>query len=401
MSLQKFNLSDSTHTGKRIIRGFAKTLFVLLVVHFLIEATGNHHLYNTLASTVFQGRLGPEIEEYKGMVNAELEVGTPEPWPIAKSYGQIQLSESEEAYHQEWQSVSFVVIHKDSLLFEQYWEDFGPDTISNSFSMAKSVVGVLAGIAIDEGYFSGVEEPIYKRMAQYGDSLGRKISVKHLLTMSSGIDFDENYLNPFAFPAKANYGDNLELLVSNYHPAYEPGVYFDYQSGTTQVLAEYLTKCIKRPLSEYASDKLWSEIGAENPALWSLDHEDGEEKAFCCINATARDFARIGKLYKDHGKWNGKQIVDSAYVAASVSYPGLQEREDDSECKRYGYSWWLGEHKNMDFFFMRGIKGQYVLVVPEKDLIVVRMGRKRDVGKNWPHPDDVYNYLDMGLKMIE
>jgi CubicO group peptidase (beta-lactamase class C family) len=372
----------------------------MLVFHFLVEATGNHHLYNTLANTVFQGRLGPGIEEYKDMPNRVVAHENPERWPTSLKIGSYSLSEEEENYHSEFGSVSFVVIHKDSLVFEKYWDDFGPDSISNSFSMAKSIVGVLTGIAIHKGLIKSVDQPVHEFLPQYGEGLGRTLTIKHLLTMSAGINFDENYINPFAFPAKANYGDNLELLLTNYEVVDAPGKYFDYQSGATQILSEIVAKAGKDHIAHLATEWLWREVGAENNALWSLDREGGEEKAFCCFNATAKDFARVGKLYKDFGKWNNKQLLDSSYVTAATSFTGLLET-DGEPCLRYSYSWWLGEHKNMPFFFMRGIKGQYVMVIPEKDLILVRMGRKRDDANKWPHPDDVFNYIDMALNMID
>jgi len=372
---------------------------VLLVIHFIVEATGHHYIYRTLAMTVFKGKLGPDIEEYKDSPNRVIAAGEPQPWPVSVHYNQKQLSAEEEAYHKEFKSVSFLVIHRDSLLFERYWEDFGPDTISNSFSMAKSIVGLLTGIAIDQGKIESVDKPVYWYLPQYEYDLARDMTIGDLLTMSSGIDFNENYLNPFAFPAKANYGDNLELLVDRYKVSEPPGHYFDYQSGSTQILAFAIMAATRSSLSDYASQNVWQKIGAENRALWGLDREGGSEKAFCCINATARDFARIGRVYKDHGRWNDERIVDSAYVARSVSRQELLNR-DGTPCRIYGYSWWLGEHRGLDFFFMRGIKGQYVFVIPDLDLIIVRMGRYRDSSGSQPHPNDVYSYVDMGLKMI-
>lgn len=385
----------------RLGRFSFKLAVVLLLVHFFIEATGYHYLYTTLSKTVFQGRLGPDILEYREMANATVHKGNPQPWPTKAEYGNLELSDEDQKYHEKNESVSFVVIHRDSLLFEQYWQGFGPDSISNSFSMAKSIVSALIGIAIDEGKLEGVTAPVYKYMPQFDTELGRELTVKHLLTMSSGMNFDEDYLNPFAFPAKANYGKNLELLLQEYQLIETPGKYFKYQSGSTQILAFLVAGVTRTDIADYASAKLWRKIGAENDALWSRDRKNGMEKAFCCFNSTARDFARIGKLYKDHGKWNGVQIIDSAYVAASVRPSGTLEISGEP-CEIYGYQWWIGEDNGLEFFFMRGIQGQYVLVVPEKDLIVVRMGRKRDFGKRQrPHPDDVYRYLNMGLEMID
>jgi CubicO group peptidase (beta-lactamase class C family) len=381
-------------------RRLQKTLTALLLMHFVVEVTGHHYLYNTLKMTIFKGQLGPGIQEFNEMPNRQIPAFYPDPWVESANYGSTRLSQEALEYHKNNESVSFVVIHRDSLLHEQYWDGFHEKSKSNSFSMAKSIVSLLVGIAIDEGKLESVDKPVYFYLPQYRDGEGEKLTIEHLLTMSSGIDFDEHYLNPFAFPARANYGDDLEFLLTNYKVTEEPGVYYEYKSGNTQILAMLVSGSMRRPLAHLAGEYVWGKIGAEHFALWSLDHEDGMEKAFCCINATARDFARIGKLYKDHGQWNGEQIVDSAYVAASIQPSGTLNK-DGSLNTTYGYQWWMGDHKGLDFFFMRGIKGQYVLVVPEKDLIVVRMGRKRDNGTyERPHPDDVYNYLDMGLRMI-
>ena len=382
-------------------RRFLKLLTALLLIHFVVEVTGHHYLYNTLKMTVFKGQFGPSIQEFNEMHNRQIPAFNPDPWVEAKEFNTNVLSSEELSYHEQNESVSFIVIHRDSLLHEQYWDGFHEKSKSNSFSMAKSIVSLLVGIAIDEGKLESVDRPVYFYLPQYRDGEGEKLTIKHLLTMSSGIDFDEHYINPFAFPARANYGDDLELLLTNYQVTEEPGVFYEYKSGNTQILAMLVSGTMKRPLSHIASEYVWSKIGAEHFALWSLDSEDGIEKAFCCINATARDFARIGKLYKDFGKWNGEQIVDSAFVVASISPAGTLNK-DGSINNIYGYQWWLGEHLGLDFFFMRGIKGQYVLVVPEKDLIVVRMGKKRDNGTyERDHPDDVYNYLDMALRMVE
>jgi CubicO group peptidase (beta-lactamase class C family) len=385
----------------RIKRSAIICLTVLLVGHFLIETTGHHYLYKTISMTLLEGRLGPSIQEYRAMPSREISAWHPQPWPRSTRAEANRLTESETDYHAQNQSVSFLVIHHDSIIYESYWDGFNADSISNSFSMSKSIIGLLTGIAIDEGKIENVDKPVYWYMPQYREGLGEELTIKHLLTMSSGIDFDEHYINPFAFPAKANYGDNLELLLCDYSVTEKPGERFHYKSGNTQLLGHIISDVMRTSLSDMATKHVWSKIGAEKFALWSLDHEDGMEKAFCCINATARDFARIGKLYKDHGKWNGTVVVDSTYVAASIMPSGTQNL-DGTVCNTYGYQWWLGHHAQSDFFFMRGIKGQYVLVSPQHDLVVVRLGRKRDVGSGeHPHPDDVYTYLEMGKRMIE
>jgi CubicO group peptidase (beta-lactamase class C family) len=144
-------------------------------------------------------------------------------------------------------------------------------------------------------------------------------------------------------------------------------------------------------------------MGAEKTALWQLDsQEKGMEKAFCCLATNVRDFARFGKLYKNHGLWNGNQLLDSTFVALSVK-PRFEESP------KYGYGWWLDDFQGKKVFMMRGHLGQYVLVVPEEDLIVVRLGHLNDKEKapnskisgGDPFTKDIYVYLEGGLEMIE
>jgi CubicO group peptidase (beta-lactamase class C family) len=123
------------------------------------------------------------------------------------------------------------------------------------------------------------------------------------------------------------------------------------------------------------------------------------EKASCCFYSTARDFTRLGQLYLNQGNWDGQQIVDSSFVSNSIRAADLVT-EDGDKNKTYGYQWWVGEHRGLNFFYMRGIKGQYVLVVPEKELVITRLGRKRHYVEDRIHPEDVYHFLDMGLRMI-
>jgi CubicO group peptidase (beta-lactamase class C family) len=218
--------------------------------------------------------------------------------------------------------------------------------------------------------------------------------------MSSGIAFDEDYVNPFAYPAEAYYGSDLRKLTLAYSQVDEkPGATFRYLSGNTQLLGFVLSKATGKTISEYASEKLWIPMGCEHNAFWSLDAEDGEEKAFCCLNSNARDFARIGKLYLDSGRWNGKQIVPETYALESVAVTGLKN-DDGTARLSYGFSWWMiPQYKGHHIFYARGILGQYVLAIPDLNMIVVRLGSKRLPNDSDDVPADVYYYLDAALEM--
>jgi CubicO group peptidase (beta-lactamase class C family) len=376
-------------------------LGVVLAVHFTLELTNHRYIYNVLNLTVFKGKLGPSIDEFPAFANDTIQAGAHQIWNLSRNYNKRVLPQKYLDEHERLGSVAYLVIHRDSILHEQYWDEYGPDSHSNSFSMAKSIVSALIGVAITEGHIKSVQDPVCNYLPEYCEGLGSELTIEDLLTMSAGINFDEHYMNPFAFPAKANYGRDLRELISEYEVVDTPGKVYSYQSGVTQILGFVVEAATGETLAHYAQEKLWKPMGARNYALWSLDHENGEAKAFCCFNSNARDFARFGKLYHQNGNWNGKQLIDSAFVANSI-IPAEHLVETNGEVnERYGYQWWTAPSYNnkYDVFYMRGILGQYVFVVPEEDLIIVRLGHKRDKAGEFELPKDVYFWIDGGLEI--
>ena len=148
------------------------------------------------------------------------------------------------------------------------------------------------------------------------------------------MDWDEDYYNPFGVTAEAYFSEHLDTLMLRLNFTDKPGEKFHYQSGSTQLMGLIIERATGKKLSEYLSLKLWQPMQASHPAEWSLDKKGGVEKAYCCLNSNALDFARFGQLYLDQGNWNGQQLIDSSYVAASL-HPDLSAN--------YGYSWWLYE----------------------------------------------------------
>lgn len=360
--------------------------------------TGHSYLYKGVANTYLKGRTGPNIDEFRIFYNRMVEAGEHHPWPVSSSYNSKEIPEQYEADFLQYKTIAYLIIKNDSLVFEKYWDEYSEDSYTNSFSMAKTIVSILTGIAIREEKIKSIDQPVCDFLPEYCDEPNQKLSIKHLLTMSSGIGFDEDYAGAFNFPAKAYYGSDLEKLVRHYQMTEEPGKTFDYQSGTTQLLGFVLEKATGTTLSEYASEKLWKPLGAKNPAFWSLDREDGHEKAYCCFNSNARDFARLGQLYLDSGRWKGQQIVPEEFALNSVKIANLLEKNGEPTT-RYGYSWWLLKHKGHKVFYARGILGQYVFVLPEKNLVVVRLGHKRAQNAKANPPDDVLMWLDAALNI--
>lgn len=365
------------------------TLSVFIIVNLAILISGNTYIYKTL----LYNNVG--IDDYKIFENREVKISQPQPWHNAKNYNQINLPEQLQKALLEYETSAFLVIQNDSVKYEQYWDGYDDKTISGSFSVAKTIVGILIGIAIDEGKIKSIDQPVGDFLEGFKEGQNASLSIKHLLMMSAELDWDESYNSPFASTTKTYYGSDITKPVLATKVMNEPGKRFLYQSCNTELLALILEKATGKTLSGYASEKLWQPMGAEHPALWSLDHKNGHEKAYCCFNSTARDYARIGYLFLKKGNWNGKQLVSEDYVNASVSPAPVLNEEGTKSCDFYGYHWWLTNRNGHNIFYARGILGQYIIAIPDKNIIIVRLGKKRgEKPKGDVHSIDFYAYID-------
>ncbi len=387
---------------RKILKWIGILLFLLILVfNLFILCTGRFYLYSGIADTYLRGRTTPAIDEYYHFENRTIQTGAPQEWPDAKDYNSKQLSATMEENNKRLGTVAYLVIRNDSLRFEKYYDRFKDSSRVNSFSMGKTFVSIMVGIAMDEGKIKSVDQPVGDFIPEFKTGDNARLTIRHLLTMSSGINFDEDYVNPLAFPAQAYYGTELEKLLYKYKVTAEPGKVFKYLSGNSAILGIVLERATGKHISDYASEKLWKPMGATMPAFWSLDHKDGLEKAYCCFNSNARDFARFGQLYLDSGRWHRKQLVSEAYVKQSVKLAGLVD-DDGKPNLRYGYSWWiLPEYKGHSIFYARGIKGQYIIVIPDQKMVIVRLGQKREVEKRNDHPVDLFSYIDEALDLCK
>lgn len=361
---------------------------IILIANLAIWATGTTYIYKALIHQ--QANIDDlNIFEFRTIPNN----GPKMPWPSAIDKNTHPLSDSLRKTLTETESVAFLVIKNDSIKYEEYWDGYGDSSYSNSFSMAKSIISILVGIAIDEGKIGSVNDPIGKYLPIYNSGELAKITIKDLLRMASGLNFHESYSTPINQTTDAYYGNDLKKLVFSLKAEKPAGTEFKYKSGDTQLLGLVLSAATGKTNAAYASEKLWSKIGAEHDAKWSLDHVDGDEKAFCCFYTNARDFARIGKLYLQKGKWNNEQIVDSNWVNISTESNGLND-EFGNQTDYYGYQWWVLKNAKVPAFYCRGILGQYIIVVPSKNTIIVRLGKKRGGKKVNNHPYEVIQFVN-------
>lgn len=383
---------------KKLLKGIVYTIIgIVILVNLIIVFSGRYYIYKAIPNTIFKGRFGPGIDEYRIFANRKVETGKPQPWPIASDYNKKSIPDTSLSKIRGFGTIAFLIVKNDSLRYEQYWEGHSDTSHTNSFSMAKSITSILTGIAIEEGKIKSVDEKVSDFIPEYKQGMDSLLRIKDLLTMSSGINFDESYISPFAYPAEAYYGTQLIKTTLGYKVTSTPGKEFIYLSGNSTLLGYIVTKATGKKLAEYASEKLWQPLGAEYPAYWGLDHKGGMEKAYCCFNSNARDFARIGQLYLDSGKWHGVQLIPKDYVLASIK-PEITAY--------YGYNWWILSCEGHIIPYCRGILGQYIFVIPDLKMVVVRLGRKRGPvetttidGKEYNIPTDALVYLEAALQM--
>lgn len=381
---------------KFLIKFFKWFIIIISSIIILMYVFDVDYLLRAVRTIYFKGYTTAFLEDYKEFPNRTIKKGVGQPWAISKDYNSVPSTETLNKTHNELQSIAYLIIKNDSIWHESYYDGFGKDSKSNSFSLAKSVVSAALGKAIMDGKIKSLDQKVTDFFPELKGKYAKEVTVGDLSSMASGLSWDEKYYSPFSIVTKAYFDDNLKDIILGLDIKEKPGQHFKYLSGATQLLAMCIEKATGKYLSDYVSESFWKPMGAENDALWQLDEADtGIEKAYCCIASNARDFARFGKLYKQHGKWNGKQILDSAFVAKSI-----QPRFADSP--EYGYGWWLHTIKGKKLYYMRGHLGQFVIVIPEDDLIIVRLGHIKGLQtKEDPHSNDLYVYVEEAYKMLE
>lgn len=379
---------------KKVIKKALRYLVILIVGIFLtlnayIVLSGRFYLYKGVANTYLVGKSGPTIYDKDVFYSSKI-TKSPNPSVLVEhaKYNTQKIPKEYRAFLDEYQTRALLVMKNDTLIYEEYWDQHNANTVSNSFSVAKTVVSLLIGIAVEEGKIKSLDDKVAKYIPEFKSKGRDKITIRHLLQMASGLDWEESAKNPLSDNAESYYGSNLYDLVTRQNLVTEPGKKFNYQSGNSQLLGFIVEKATGKDLTAYADEKIWKKIGASGDAYWSLDREGGNEKAFCCLYATARDFARLGLLIQNKGKFNGKQVFPEWYYDEMIQPAKLTTDEGISNY-RYGLHIWTYFGNANSAYYCRGIKGQYIITVPDEKLLIIRIGEERK--ENFTIPEHLKN----------
>ena len=274
-------------------------------------------------------------------------------------------------------TLSFMIVRNDSIIYENYAKEYTDTSTLSSFSVAKSFVSTLIGIAIDEGKIKSVQQPITDFIPELADKGFDKIKIKNLLKHTSGIRFSKQRYNPNSDNAQFYYTKNLRRETLKSKIEEPPGLHYNYQSENYQLLGLIIERATHQTLSNYLQEKLWKPLGMENNGFWNTDNgsKTGIEKAFCCLNATTHDYAKLGRLFLNNGYWNGKQILSAKWIKEAT-------QPDTTEGGKFNFQYnWISSPQKYGSYYAVGLYGQFIYIYPQKNIVIVRFG-KEDLNYN-------------------
>ena len=286
-----------------------------------------------------------------------------------------------------------LIIQKDSIVYEKCIGDISPDKIAGVFSVTKSVTSLLCGIAVDEGAIKSIDDPVtdYLPELMKKDPMWQKLTVRHLLDMQSGLDFDDTYslslkgkdIKQLHAMAKLNYGHDIMAQVRKLKFRCEPGTEYRYESMTTEILGLIIERATGRRFADYLEEKVWTPLGMEYPAYLSYDSKKHHAPhAFGGLALTMLDLAKIGRLYLNNGVWDGKRIVSESWVEQSTAY--LEDNDGYHFCW-YNTSCIGAEKAEYPGYYAMGIRGQVLFVNPYRNMIMVWLGLRDDTYAHIPY----------------
>ncbi|HRD88320.1 MAG TPA: serine hydrolase [Accumulibacter sp.] len=271
-------------------------------------------------------------------------------------------------YLEHTRTAAFAVLHNNRIVYERYGRGYDERSLLNSFSIAKAVLATLVGIALADGSITSLDDTVEKYRPEFAGTAYGTVTVRRLVTMTSGMA-DEPAL--LASKARYYYGDDLHVLVARTMANGSADKQWRYSDADAQMLGFVLESAVGMSVSAYLEKTLWKPLGMESDAIWSLDRDGGVEKAFCCLHARARDFARFGRLYLQHGRSNGTQLVPADWAALSV-LPAVAT----SFGHLHQQFWWRPPSDEGDFFAY-GHDGQYLYVSPRAQVVIVKFSETR------------------------
>ena len=297
-------------------------------------------------------------------------------------------------------SDGMIVLHKNEMVYENYWLGNNENKRHISWSVAKSFISALVGIAYEEGLIDSLDDPVTKYLNDFKETGYDGVTIKDILQMSSGVLFNEDYADYDSdinrFGRAVATGTSMRDFSKTLTREREPGTYMHYVSINTQVLGFLLQEVTNKSISQYLYDKIWNPLGMEDSAYFILD-DVKDEFALGGLNATLRDYAKFGLLYLQNGRWNDNQIISKQWIEDSHSTDGIHlvpgERETSSNPWGYGYQWWVPGFPDTDYT-ASGVYNQYIYIDPLSEIVIAK------TSSNYKYTSELQMSKDMHMAMF-
>ena len=297
-------------------------------------------------------------------------------------------------------SDGMIVLHKNEMVYENYWLGNNENKRHISWSVAKSFISALVGIAYEEGLIDSLDDPVTKYLDDFKETGYDGVTIKDILQMSSGVLFNEDYADYDSdinrFGRAVATGTSMRDFSKTLTREREPGTYMHYVSINTQVLGFLLQEVTNKSISQYLYNKIWNPLGMEDSAYFILD-DVKDEFALGGLNATLRDYAKFGLLYLQNGRWNDNQIISKQWIEDSHSTDGIHlvpgERETSSNPWGYGYQWWVPGFPDTDYT-ASGVYNQYIYIDPLSEIVIAK------TSSNFKYTSELQMSKDMHMAMF-
>ena len=297
-------------------------------------------------------------------------------------------------------SDGMIVLHKNEMVYENYWLGNNENKRHISWSVAKSFISALVGIAYEEGLIDSLDDPVTKYLDDFKETGYDGVTIKDILQMSSGVLFNEDYADYDSdinrFGRAVATGTSMRDFSKTLTREREPGTYMHYVSINTQVLGFLLQEVTNKSISQYLYNKIWNPLGMEDSAYFILD-DVKDEFALGGLNATLRDYAKFGLLYLQNGRWNDNQIISKQWIEDSHSTDGIHlvpgERETSSNPWGYGYQLWVPGFPDTDYT-ASGVYNQYIYIDPLSEIVIAK------TSSNFKYTSELQMSKDMHMAMF-
>ena len=334
----------------------------------------------TRITAMMMGEATGELETIRAGDAAFLNSGLP------KNISDESIEEAIE-FSRSMDSHALLIYHNDEIILEKYFDDYNAETISDTQSMHKTVLAMMVGIAIDEGIIESVNEPASKYLIEWRDDSRNQITIKHLLQQSSGLDYPEFSFHPLSEFNQLMLGEDVTKMTLRQIAYRQPNEIFEYNGVNPQNLGLLLQRAYDKRYADLLSEKIWQKVAQDDASVVLDSDKNRMPRTYCCLNATARDWLRIGTIILNEGKFKDEQIVSKSWIN-EMKTPSITN-------PNYGYLTWLGtEHQenriynpkstatgihgepfdDKDIIYLDGFGGQRVYVIPSKKLVIVRTG---------------------------